>query len=141
MSDVFARIARYRTAARDTDDLEVAAGIFHETLACDPAFMALGRPHHDRRLRDLVATSLSGALGSEIALLEVGLTRIDRARFVYGAATGMFRGEDFIVAITCFEEDDLGMCVAFNGDTGAIFLRFAAHASDGPAINSPCGIA
>jgi hypothetical protein len=146
MSDVSAQITRYRNEVRHAADLEIAARVFHDSLACDPTFMALGRPHKDRRLRDIVVASLSRAIGSDVALIDMCLTRIDNARFVHGAATAAVRGKPgrraLVLAITYFEEDDMGLCVAFNDeDPGAMFLRFTAHTLHGPAINSPCGIA
>lgn len=137
MTDLATRLARFRTALRDSVDPEAASRVFHEIITADPRFERAGRPHDDARLRGLVASMLSRALEREVVLVEARLTRIDEARFIHGAARAVTcdrSHDELLLAITYFEADDIGLCLAFYGESGATFLRFAAYPAAGGAV-------
>jgi hypothetical protein len=140
MLDLSSRIAHYRDEVRHGADLEAAVGVF-TALTLDPGFSTLGRPHDDARLREIVRQSLSRALGVELSFVDLCLTRIESARFVHGAGAAICSGELIVVAITYFEEDDMGLCAAFRGDDAATLLRFTAHTLPASAFNAPWGVA
>ena len=132
MSDLPARIARFRDQVRNAADLEAASRVFHDTLAMDPAFMALGRRHVDARLEEILAASLSPALAGEVTVLDMPLTRLDDVRLVHGAGIALVgRGptqETVLLVIAYFEEDDIGLCVVlYEDDARATFMRFAVQ--------------
>lgn len=144
MTDISIRIAHYRHQVRHAADLEAAANVFME-FGVDPSFLALGRRHRDRRLREIIVAALSRALRTKLELVDETLVRLDDQRFVHGSifATLERRGGriPLFVVVTYFEEDDAGLCIAVEPDMRASYVRFGAHTLSGPAFAGERGTA
>lgn len=145
MTDISARIAHYRHEVRHAADLEAAANVFMDTVGTDPSFLAEGRRHDDRRLREIVAAALSRVLRGRLELVDTTLVRLDDQRFVHGSilATLERRGGPIplFVVVTYFEEDDAGLCIAVEPDMHASYVRFGAHTLSGPTFVGERGTA
>lgn len=144
MTDISARIAHYRHEVRHAKDLEAAADVFMG-FGVDPSFLALGRRHRDRRLREIVGAALSRVLRAKLELVDTTLVRLDDQRFVHGSILATLeRGGGPIplfVVVTYFEEDDAGLCIAVEPDMRASYVRFGAHTLSGPVFVGERGTA
>lgn len=138
MTDISTHIAHYRHEVRHAVDLQAAADVFLDTVGNDPSFLALGRRHDDRRLREIVVAALSRVLRAKLDLIDASMVRLDDLRFVHGSILVTLERAGgripLFVVVTYFEEDDAGLCVAVEPDMHTSYIRFGAHTLSGPVF-------